>query len=71
MYLLPQVWNKIIADNQHNVGKLGRVKVHSHVWQSMDWGDCNVYPLFVVNAPIIRMVCNKIKQHFANKQLNN
>ena len=27
----------------------------SFKWQSMD-GDCNVYALFVVNAPIIRMV---------------
>ena len=27
MYLLPKFWNKIIADNQHNLGKLRRVKI--------------------------------------------
>ena len=30
MKLLPQAWNEIIVDNQHNLEKLGRVKVHSH-----------------------------------------
>ena len=30
IYLLPQVWNEIIADNQHNLGKFEWVKVHSH-----------------------------------------
>ena len=54
IYLLPQVWNENTADNQHNLGKLGRVK-SSFIWLSME-GDCNVYALFAVNAPIIRMV---------------
>ena len=30
MYLLPQVRNKIISDNQHNLEKLDTVEVHSH-----------------------------------------
>ena len=46
VHLLPQVWNKIIADNQHNLGKLGRVKVHSHGGQWRGIEMCNV--LFAV-----------------------
>ena len=33
IYVLPQVWNEIVADNQHNLGKLGTVKVHSYSGQ--------------------------------------
>ena len=52
IYLLLQVWNKIIADNQHNLGKLVTVKVHLHGVN----GDLNVYALFAMNALIVRMV---------------
>ena len=38
-YSLPLVvWNESTAGNQHNLGKFGRVTVHSHGGQ----GDCNV-----------------------------
>ena len=30
IHLLLQVWNEIIADNEHKLGKLGESKVHSH-----------------------------------------
>ena len=46
---MPQVWNEIIADNQHNLGKLGTVKVHSY---DSSIEGINVYSLFAVNAPI-------------------
>ena len=46
---------EIITDNQHNLGKLGRVKVHSHgnQWRRIVMF---VYALFAVNAPVIRIV---------------
>ena len=40
IHLLLQVWNEIIADNEHKLGKLGESKfIHM---TSME-GDCNVY----------------------------
>ena len=53
MYLLPQVWNRIIADNQRNLGKLGRVKF---IHMAVNGGECNVKTLFAENALIIRNV---------------
>ena len=39
---------------------LGRVEVHSHDGQRNLWRGWNVYALFAVNAPIIRMVSSCI-----------
>ena len=50
-----------IADNQHNLGKLGESQ-SSLAWRVMELmeGGWNVYALFAVNAPIIRMVSSCI-----------
>ena len=53
---------EIIAGNQHNLGKLGRVKVHSHGGQE---GDCK-QALFIVKAPIIRIVYRIEEQETAS-----
>ena len=43
IYSLPQVWNEITADNQHNLGKTEKSQ-SSFTWRSME-GDCNAYAL--------------------------
>ena len=53
MYSLPQVWNKIIADNQSR--KKTEKSESSFTWRSME-GDCNAYALIAVNVSIMRMV---------------
>ena len=40
IHLLLQVWNKIIADNEHKLGKLGESKF---IHMTVNEGDCNVY----------------------------
>ena len=40
IYLLLQVWNEIIADNEQKLGKLGESKF---IHMTVNGGDCNVY----------------------------
>ena len=47
---MPQIWNEIIADSQHNLGKLGRVKVHSY------GGQLRGIVMFTHSAPWMRQL---------------
>ena len=58
---MPQIWNEIIPDNQHNLRKTEKSQ-SSFTWQSME-GDCNAYALIAVNAPIMRVVYGSAAYH--------
>ena len=50
-----------IADNQHNLGKFGgESKFIRMTDNGTNRGGCNVYALFAMNAPILRMVSSFI-----------
>ena len=52
-YINSYKFYKIIAVNQHNLGKMGRVKF---IHMAVDREGFYIYTLFPVNAPITRMV---------------
>ena len=53
-YLLPQVWNKIIADNQHNLEKF-RKSQNSFTWRTMEVVVFFTH-FFAMNTSFIRML---------------
>ena len=55
IYSLPQVWNEILTESQHNWEKLRRAEEFS--WRSMEayGGDLNVYARIALNSPIVRI----------------
>ena len=73
-YLLPLVWNESIAGNQHNVGKFGRVTVHSHGGQCRGcnpggghWPRKGVWGCAALKTPFSRLSCRLQGSHFKQK----